>query len=305
MNTNRESDAADHINMSALKYLGISLLVGFFGFLGFSRLAIRRKRFFLLGCCVVGLGVGMFYHYFAQVKVYQATMVVASNFLPNKDYGGILNGLSFLAKTRSAEKLSAELHLPASYTADLLSIEASNMEGVDLQSDTSGKLGQPFQINFLIASRNDMQDSLQTAVVNYLNNLPYLRALAGSQRTSDSIRLRQLDRDLAELDTLKVSYNRFLGSSRASATVYSDAVNPAEIYGQTGELLDDLHDTRERLEADNGAIMAIDHIKVADSPKSKSLPILLVIFVPGFFLAGFVVALLTEARRRLLHQEIA
>ncbi|HXD77365.1 MAG TPA: hypothetical protein VN616_06135 [Puia sp.] len=302
MSTNRESDAADQMNLSALKYLGISLLVGFFRFLGFSGYVMRRRRFFLLACCIVGLGLGLFYYYVAQLKVYQASMVVASNYLTNKDFGGVMNGLSFLAKTRSADKLSADLHLPRSITSNILSIEAGNMEGIALQSDTSNKIGQPFQINFLIASRNDITDSLEAAMIEYLNDLPYLHALATTQKISDSLRLTQLQRDLAELDSLKVSYNRFLGSSRASATVYSDAVNPAEIYEQTGELLDDLRDTRRRLDVDNSAVAVIDHIKIADTTKSKSLPILLAILVPGFFLAGLLLGLLMEARRRLLHQ---
>lgn len=302
MNNEKETEAADQMNLSALKYLAKSFLVGFFRFLSFCAFVVGKRKFMLLSALFLGIFFAMFYYYVAQTKYYQASMILSSNLLPKRSYGGIINQLNVLAKSRSWDKLAAELHLPLPVATNILSIESRNMQDEDLQSDTSSKLGESIQVFIAILQNNTSSDSIETAMVNYLNNLPYLRRVHDIQQISDLIRLIYLQKDLAELDTLKTNYNRFLGSSRIATSIYSDAVDPAKVYAQTGYILDDIGGTRLRLMVDNVDVSPLDHIKIANTKRSKSLPILLLILGSGALFAGFLVALMTEARRRLLHQ---
>lgn len=301
MANTKETDAADQMNLSALKYLTKSFLVGFFRFLSFCAFVVRRRKYMLIGAAFLGVFVAMFYYYVAQTKYYQASIVLSSSLVPKRVYGGIIGQLDELARTRSSDKLAAELDVPLPVAKNILSIESRNMMDEDLQMDTSNRLGEPFQV-FIAISHNDVgSDVIEDAFVNYLNNLPYLRKILSVQQSSDSMRLEQLERDLAAMDTLKVNYNKFLAASKISATVYSDAIDPAKIYSETGGILDDIRDTRRRLLVDNVDVAPLNHIKIANTTRSKSLPILLLILGPGALLFGFLIALLMEVRNRLLN----
>ena len=87
------------MNLSALRYLVISSLRGFFRFLTFCTLVLRRRKFIVLTGLFLGVFAAMFYYYFAQTKYYQASLMVASTRLTNRSYAGIINQLNVLAKS--------------------------------------------------------------------------------------------------------------------------------------------------------------------------------------------------------------
>jgi hypothetical protein len=301
MENNRETDKADQMNLSALSYLAKSFLVGFFRFLAFCGLVLRRRKFLVVSMLFLGIFAAMFYYYVAQTKFYQASMIVSSNIFPKKNYAGIVNQLNVLAKSRSADKLAAEMHLPETVASNILSFETRNMQEEELQTDTTSKAGGPFQVLISI-QHNSAVDSIQNAFIRYMNNLPYIRGILDVQKTSDSLRLESLMSDLSQMDTLKRNYNKSLISSKVMATMYSDAMDPSKVYAQTTTVLDDIRDTRRRLNVDSVDISALSHVAIANTTRSKSLFILLLILGPGGLLIGFLIALMSETKRRLLPQ---
>jgi hypothetical protein len=296
---NKDFDREDQVNLSALKFLVTSFLRGFFRFLSFLTMVARKRKFIMLTGLFLGLFFAMFYYYLAQTKYYQASMMVASSRLPNKAYAGIISQLNVLAKSGSTDRLAAELHITPGEAKSLVNFDSRTMTDEELENDTSTRLEGSFLILYGIRDVGSA-DTVQNALINYLNNLPYLRKLSEVERLSNTEKISRLENDLNRLDSLKLIYNKFLASSKISATFYNDAIEPAKIYQQSATLFEDMQQTRRRLYVENEAVSLIDPIKIANTTRSKSLPTLLVYLGFAGLLAGFLIGFMMETRKRLL-----
>lgn len=298
----KEMHPEDNINISAVKSFLYASFRAFFYFLSFSSLVIRAKKWLLLAGLFIGLFLGMFYYYLAQTKYYQASIMMIGTKMPPRIYAGVLDQLNTLAKTSSVERLSGILNVSPSTARNILYFETEDLSGDRLSSDTSTKVNQTFQV--IVGIRNNQAaDSIQNAVVGYINNLPYLKNLSRIQRSNDSATVATLEADIAKLDTLKTNYNKFLATSRAASTtptMYNDAINPATVYAQ-GLLLIEARDRASRqLYAENDAAVLVDPIKVADTVHSKSLVFLLILGAAGGLLATYIIGMLIEIRKKVI-----
>lgn len=291
----------DNINVSAIKSFLIGSFRAFFYFLSFSSLVINRRRWLLLTGLFIGIFLGMFYYYLAQTRYYKASMMVVGTKVPPKVYAGVLDQLNILAKTSSTDKLSAALGLTPATAHNILYFETENSMQEPLANDTSTKLNQAFEV--LIGIRNNLDaDSIQNAVIAYINHLPYLKNLSRIQRLDDSATVAYLESDLVKLDSLKDSYNKYLGNSKAGATIsmYHDAVNPSTVYEQGMLLIRERDRIRRELEAENDAAVLVDPITVANTVHSKSLPFLMIVCGFGGLLLGYIAGMLGEIRKKVI-----
>jgi hypothetical protein len=173
-----------------------------------------------------------------------------------------------------------------------------------LVTDTSSKSMQPFKIYFVLAE-NTTVDTLQTAIVKYLNNLPYLKTMAEVERSYHTTRLKYIENDLARLDTLKTEYNRFLASSKIPSSVYNNAINPAEFYEQSANLLNLRDHAMRMLYVEDNAISVIGPLRLVKARRSAPLyDLVLIIGSIGLF-AGFLFGLLIETKNVVLRNENA
>jgi hypothetical protein len=297
--TNKEIDKDDEMNLNVLRYLTISFLRGFFRFLSFCSFVISRRTFLVLAGLFMGLFLALAYYFFAQTKYYQATFMVASTRLTNRGYAGIINQLNVLAKSGSTDRLANDLHLSPANAGNILFFEARNLMDEELDKDTSTRLTGTFMILFGI--RNVLAaDTVEHALVDYINGLPYLKALCAVEQINNEEKIKYIGADLGRLDSLKLIYNKFLASSKISATVYNDAIDPSKLFSQSALLLTDLQEARRKLYAESTAIQLIDPIKIANTTRSKSLPELLVILGLGGAFMAFLVGLMLETRNKLL-----
>jgi len=295
----KEIHPEDNINLSAIKSFLISIFRAFFNYLSLSALVCRTRKFLLIAGVFVGLFLAMLYYYVAQTRYYQASIMMIGTKMPVKVYAGILEQLNVLAKTGSTDKLAGVLGIPRETAGDILYFETRNMVKEPLESDTSSKLNQTFEL--LIGVRDNLSaDSIQDAVVSYINNVPYLRELSRIQRLNDSESIVNITSDLAKLDTLKTVYNRFIGSSRIAATVYNDAINPASLYTTTIQLLYEKDRARREMSVENNAALLVDRVKVANTVHSKSLPFLLVICGIGGLVLAYIVGMLIEIKKKII-----
>lgn len=297
--TNKEIDKDDEMNLTVLKYLTISFLRGFFRFLSFCSFVVSRRTFLVLAGLFMGLFLALAYYFFAQTKYYQATFMVASTRLTNRGYAGIINQLNVLAKSGSTNRLANDLHLSSANAGNILYFEARNLMDEELEKDTSTRLTGTFTILFGI--RNVLSaDTVEHALVDYINGLPYLKTLCAVERINNEEKIKYIGEDLGRLDSLKIIYNKFLASSKISATVYNDAIDPSRLFSQSAVLLTDLQEARRKLYAESNAIQLIDPIKIANTTRSKSLLELLVILGLGGAFMAFLVGLMLETRSKLL-----
>ncbi|MBS1599287.1 MAG: hypothetical protein JST75_13765 [Bacteroidetes bacterium] len=293
-NTNSE----DQINISALKFFFISLAKSFFRFLSFLGIVLNRKKYFIIVGVAVGLAIGAFL-FMSRPQYYQASMVLTFNKLTKRTYAEIVDQLNVLAKSGSFDKLSAELGVQTDIVSHILYFDSKNMSDEKLETDTSTKINEPFKIIFGLKN-NSYGLSIQNALVKYLNNLPYIKKVIEVDRENNMERLKYIEGEIAKLDSLKTYYNRFFSTSKISATVYNNAVNPADIYVQTNVLVGEREESKRNLYADNEAVSLIDGVKVGNVPDSKSLTTLLAIMGGIGLGAAFLFALLIETRKYVM-----
>jgi hypothetical protein len=145
-------------------------------------------------------------------------MVVIHSELTKKTYAEILDQLDKLTTAGSRQKIAEELKLPVELAGNILSIDAKNINDLPLREDTSSKIKQPFKIIVELKS-NKASDSLQNAIINYVNNSPYIKRLKEQQNKSYIERISFIERELSKLDSLKDEYTRFLASSKSHSNI--------------------------------------------------------------------------------------
>jgi len=287
----------DQIYIPGIKNI-IKQIVGlFFWVFSFFALVANKNKLLLLCGFLLGLLSGYIY-YTIKPSFYKTSMVVIHSELTKKTYAEILDQLDKLTNTGSKQRLAEELKLPVELAGNILSIDANNINDEPLREDTSSKVKQPFKIIVELKS-NEASDSLQNAIVNYLNNSPYIKRLKEQQNKSYVERILFIERELSKLDSLKDLYTRFLASSRISATFYSNAFNPADIYVHSGNLVIQRETLLKSLNIDRTAISVVDGFKVPSSPQTPSLFIYLLLFGGMGLIAGFMLGSFYEAEKKV------
>jgi len=287
----------DHIYIPGIKNIIKQILGLFFWVFSFFAVVANKNKLLLLCGLLIGLISGYVY-YTTKPSFYKASMVVIYSELTKKTYAEILDQLDKLTTPGSKQQLAEELKLPVELASNILSIDATNINDEPLREDTSSKIRQPFKIIVELKS-NEASDNLQNAIINYMNNSPYIKRLKEQQNKSNIEKISFIDRELSKLDSLKDEYTRFLASSRISATFYNNAFNPTDIYIHSNNLVNQKASILNLLNVDGTAISVVDGFKVPSSPQTPSLLIYLLLFGGMGLIAGFILGSLYEAEKKI------
>jgi len=226
-------------------------------------------------------------------------MIVQNNELTKKAFAEMTQQLNNLIGGNSKAKLASVLNTSPQIASNILYVDSKTMNDEPLEGDTSTKLRQPFKI---VAGLKDytQSDTIQSLILSQLNNSPYLKLLREQQTKLYTDRLAYIDGELSKLDSLKTEYNRFIASSKISATFYNNAFNPADIYVQSYALYNQRESTLRWLNIDKDAVSVIDGFKSSSLPNSIGLVKALLIFgAIGFFIT-YLIAFLGETKKRVL-----
>ena len=288
----------DRIALPGLKAIIKEMLILFFRIISFVNFVVRKWKFMLLSGLILGIVLGYVY-YSTKPSFYNVSMVVVYNELTKKTYAEILDQLDRLTTTGSKEELARELKISRETAGSILSINSKNINNEPLRNDTSSKTKQPFKIILALAN-NKLDDSLQTAIINYINNSPYLKKVKEDQRKNFLNKISFIDRELEKLDSLKNEYTRFLASSKISATFYNNAFNPTDIYVHSSQLVNQKEAMLTSMNIDGTAVSVIDGFKITSTPQSASvLKYLLGIGGIGLF-AGLILGLFLETKKKVI-----
>ena len=287
----------DQIYIPGIKNIIKQILGLFFWVFSFFALVANKNKILLLCGLLIGLISGYIY-YTTKPSFYKASMVVIHSELTKKTYAEILDQLDVLTASGSKQRLAEELKLPVELAGNILSIDATNINDEPLIEDTSSKIKQPFKIIVELKS-NRAADSLQIAIIDYMNNSPYIKRLKQEQNKSYIKRISFIERELLKLDSLKDEYTRFLSSSRISATFYNNAFSPTDIYIHSNNLFTQKESLIKSLNIDGTAISLVDGFKVPSLPQTTSLFIYLLLFGGMGFIAGFILGSLFEAEKKV------
>ncbi|MGN6402065.1 MAG: hypothetical protein ACTHMD_16525 [Flavisolibacter sp.] len=298
-----DKQAEDYISLSTIK----NAILDFFGFLfrgvELISLSIRKNLFLFFVCCLLGIAASYLFYVF-RPKFYTSEMTVYYNDLTRKDYSEIVSNLNTLAITQSYADLQKELGVNAEVVKNIKGLQALKMNGETLDKDTSSKIGQPFKIQFKL-NQIMATEPLQNALLNYLNNNPYLKLIKEGQKKVYQDKLAFIEREQQKLDSLKTSYNNAIASSKMSATFYNNAMNPADLYVQSNSLANQKEFIVKWMNNESNAVMLIDGLKKPVSANTFALKGLLIVGLACGVALGIIACILAaitkevQGRRRL------
>ncbi len=288
----------DHISFAGIRGMFVQLFRFFIRIVDFFTSILFRHKWLLLGGLLLGLTAGYLY-YISKKNAFKVSMIVEFTELNKRTFAEIFSQLNSLILSGSNEQLANELQIPHEVAKNVGLIETFNINNEPLNKDTSTRVNQTFKI--VVAVRNDrISDTLQGAIVNYLNNNPYLMSLKNSQRKIYERKLLFIDSELMKLDSLKAEYNRFLSSGNNNATFYNNAINPAELYIQSSNLMGERERTVKWMDVNSAPINVVTGFKMPVKPVRASLQLLLLAFGLGGFLLAFLIAIFRELKRTLI-----
>jgi hypothetical protein len=291
-----QQNQSDFISLQSLKIFIKQLFQLFFRSLDFLGYALKKNIIAILIFTIAGLGVGYLY-YLVWPSYYNVEMIVLNNDLPRRTYGEIITNLNSLTTGQSQAKLANELNIPESSARNIVFIEGKTLSDEPLSKDTSSKTGQPFKVTAKL-NTSTVADTLQQALINYFNSNPYIKRIKEGQHRIYDEKLLFIESELRKLDSLKDSYNSFLLSSRASATFYNNALDPAAIYTQSNNLANQREAIQKWKNDASSAVLLVDSFKSTTRPQAVYLrPVLILGILCGLIFGIFWAILATLSKK--------
>ena len=284
----------DYISVGSIKNIFLDFFRFLFRFLDFIIASIQRRLGLFLFCCLLGMASGYLY-YWQNPSYYKTEMIVQSNDLTRKAYHEIVNNLNYLVTTRSYTALSSQLKIGPEVSKGVLSIEAVAINNATLQTDTSTKIGQPFKIQMKAANISFIP-VLQNAIIEYLNNTPYIRLIKDGEKRIYAEKLQFISYEQKKLDSLISDYHMAVNAMKMPTTFFNNAVDPAALYEHALKLDSVKENTQRWLVNKSEAILLIDGFKSPASPQSISLILSLLAGLTVGVIAGIILVMLAHMK---------
>ena len=257
----------DYISLPPFKKLTIHFLRFIFSIVDLLFQVINKSKLLLLGGLIAGLALG-YYYYSSRSSNFEVSMIAQSSAVHRKTLLEMIQALNELIVSHSYGKLATELNISEQNARQLKYLELTGLLNESVESDTSTKFGQPFKVIADIGN-TELTDTFQNAIVNYLDNKPSLKKINEEQVKFRYEKLSFINMELAKLDTLTTVYNRFLASSKITATYYSNDADPSKIYKQATDLIDEKGIILNWLSSNSKPIQVIDEFKSPFLPRTK------------------------------------
>jgi hypothetical protein len=285
----------DDISLSSLQLFVAAFLRTIFKLLSLSKFVIKKSWALLLTGILAGGFVGFLYHMSGSGN-YKVTTVLTYSEFNKRVFQELLADLETLVITDSKSTLASELKIPYEQAENISKIDGLSFLNESLLKDTSNAL----LFKIVVSLKKPVNvDSLQEALVNYLNNLPYVKQLKAAKTRAYEDRLAFLNVQLGKLDTLKDEYVHSLTIFKSPTTFYNNAFDPASIYRQS-YVLDSLKDaTNLLLVSDTHLVSTVSGFKPTENPQVLSRGMSIIAFVILGVGIAFICALFAELNKRL------
>lgn len=274
----------DEISLGSLLQTGRYLLAKCFYFFSLLFKEIRRTWYIIFLCVIIGAGLSwLSYVKKERNAVSGVEMLVVNNVLPKNVYGQIVDNLNTIISVQLRDQISKELKVDSTVAENVAMVRALTMQGDPLWRDTSTKTGEVFKI---IAEVKDVEikDTLQKAILNYLNSNGYLALVQKSKMDIATQRITLIDKDLAELDSVKKSFYK-----GALKSVRPDTTGVVDLFLKANILLDIRDSFQDYINTKYEPVMLVDGFKGGARLEKKAplLPLLIKSILSGLVIGIF------------------
>jgi hypothetical protein len=267
----------DYISFSGLRTFLSGLFRFFFKCCRLAADSVRNRLWLVVTGTLLGGSLGWLYHSVSGQK-YKVSMLVQYRALDKMIYRDIVSDLNQMIVYGSRGQVAAQLGVPLPLIERVNKLGTADLNGKPLTDETISNF-PIFEITAELRSPLGA-DSLGNALIGYINNLPYLYGEIGEQRKIREDRLFFIQKQLANIDSLKKN----------------NLPDPASIYRQSYSLDSLRAAIRSYLIHGDRAISEITGFRAADKPQSAPAAFVVVVLALGGFLVTFLIAALLELR---------
>jgi hypothetical protein len=270
----------DYISFSGLR----SFLTGFFRFFFHCcRLAadsVRKHFWLILAGTALGGSLGWLYHTVFGQK-YKVSMIVEYRALDKTIYRDIVSDLNRMILYGSGQRVAAQLGVPPGLIEKVNKLGTADVNGKPLTDESTTNF-PIFEITAELRSPEGA-DRLGTALISYINGLPYLNGEIAEQMNIRQDRLSFIQKQLANIDSLRKN----------------NLPDPASIYRQSYSLDSLRAAIRSYLIHGDRAISEITGFRAADKPQSAPAAFIVVTLAIVGFLIAFLIAAFLELKLKV------
>jgi hypothetical protein len=285
----------DYIAIPSFKNFIIQLFRLTFTVWSILGLAIRKGYMLLIAGTVAGAVVGLLLH-LVTPKNFKVSMLVQYTVLDKRAYTNELDQMENLVRTRSYEVIAEDLKVSPMVAENINRIEGLTLDDLSLNKDTSSY--PYFKIEVGLKSPYGV-DSLQTGLLSFFNDLPYLKKQKEDQIRILKDQLTYIESETGKMDSLKQEYTRSLASMKMVSGVYSNAFDPANIYHQSYQLDTMRASITNWLNSKSQPMVMISGFRATREPQSISRSVSIVVCILSGFLISLFVAVCIELNKKL------
>jgi len=267
----------DYISFSGLRTFLGDLFRFFFKCCRLATGSIRNRIWLVITGTLLGGSLGLLYH-MASGQKYKVSMLVQYRVLDKTIYRNIISDLNQMIVYGSRGQVAAQLGVPLRLIERVNKLGTADLNGKPLTEESISNF-PIFEITAELRSPLGA-DSLGNALISYINSLPYLYGEIGEQRKIREDRLSFIQKQLANIDSLKKN----------------NLPDPASIYRQSYSLDSLRAAIRSYLIHGDRAISEITSFRAADKPQSAPAALVVVVLALGGFLVTFMIAVFLELR---------
>jgi hypothetical protein len=293
--TDKKVHPEDYIAIPNAKSFLINGFRLFFRSLDFLMTTIRKSVVLLVIGMVAGGLVGVILHLLTS-KNFSVSMSVQYTTLDKRAYTDILDQMETLIKSRSYETLASDLRVSPSIIENINTVDGATMDNLPLRKDTTS---YPFFKIVLGLKSPYGVDSLEGALVNYFNGLPYLKKKKEGEIRVYREQLDYIDSETVKIDSLKKAYTRSLNTTRPVSGVFINGFDPSNIYHQSYQLDTMRASINAWLNDRSQPILLVKGFRATKTPQSISRSASIVVCILAGFLIALIFSLLTEVNKKI------
>lgn len=226
------------------------------------------KKYLLLAVLIFSVITASGYMYwFTQKPYYETEMVCAFNNLTKKVYGEMLLKLDLLLQSGSYPALAQTLQIPVADAQKIVAVQAKNIAGSPLHEDVTTDQS-PMYISVKTTDK-DILKPLQYSLLKYLNSSPYRQRRNKMEMEVIGTRMKFLNRDMHQADSIISAYTHFLKRTRSVTDTAAGFSNIAAMMTYKNELEDKQVQQEWRMMELESSVEVLHGFMVPDYPLKK------------------------------------
>jgi hypothetical protein len=200
---------------------------------------IKKTWKYLMISSIAGIAMGLFIHYLTPPYYISQLGFYSENLSDRKLYSLILDMEKFL-KNQEFAQLSDKMKIGEGSIKKILSMKVSAVEEEIGEVNSSDVKENGILVTFKVSDKN-LFDSLEIGVKNYVEGTDYVRSRLDLYRSSLKYNIEKLDKEIKDLDSLKVKLSYTITKGGKSNLFISDI-------GNTGAKLVEFYEKRSNLQ---------------------------------------------------------